>query len=94
MVHTPAVAEVRHGYMPVVGQEALIVPPRGVQVGPGAVCGVITPSSLVQHEDGGSGGAGQGRGVGGGGEQHPPDRCDGEVMEKQEGKEGRKWWDE
>lgn len=62
MVHTPAVAEVRHGYMPVAGQEALIVPPRGVQVGPGAVRGVITPSSLVQHGDGGSGGGGVGWG--------------------------------
>lgn len=40
---------VRHGYMPVGGQEALIVPPRGVQVGPGAVGGVITPRGLVQH---------------------------------------------
>ena len=38
--------------MPVGGQEALIVSPRGVQVGPGAVGGVITPRSLVQHEDG------------------------------------------
>ena len=45
-------AEVRHGYMPVGRQEALIVPPRGVQVGPGAVGGVITPCSLVQHGDG------------------------------------------
>lgn len=62
MVDTPAAAEVRHGYMPVVGQEALIVPPRGVQVGPGAVCGVITPSSLVQHGNGGSGGGGVGCG--------------------------------
>lgn len=38
--------------MPVGRQEALIVPPRGVQVGPGAVSGVITPRSLVQHGDG------------------------------------------
>lgn len=38
--------------MPVGRQEALIVPPRGVQVGPGAVGGVITPRSLVQHGDG------------------------------------------
>lgn len=37
--------------MPVDRQEALIVPPRGVQVGPGAVGGVITPRSLVQHGD-------------------------------------------
>ena len=37
--------------MPVRRQEALIVPPRGVQVGPGAVGGVITPRSLVQHGD-------------------------------------------
>lgn len=33
--------------MPVGGQEALIVAPRGVQVGPGTVSGVITPRSLV-----------------------------------------------
>lgn len=38
--------------MPVGRQEALIVPPRGIQVGPGAVGGVITPRSLVQHVDG------------------------------------------
>lgn len=51
--HTSVVgAEVRHGYMPVGRQEALIVPPRGVQVGLGAVGGVITPRSLVQHGDG------------------------------------------
>lgn len=37
--------------MPVGRQEALIVPPSGVQVGPGAVGGVITPRSLVQHGD-------------------------------------------
>lgn len=37
--------------MPVGRQEALIVPPRGIQVGPGAVGGVITPRSLGQHED-------------------------------------------
>lgn len=53
--HVRGWAEVRHGYMPVGGQEALIVPPRGVQVGPGAVGGVITPRSLVQH-GGGQGG--------------------------------------
>lgn len=35
--------------MPVGGQKALIVPPCGVQVGPGAVGGVITPRSLNQH---------------------------------------------
>lgn len=38
--------------MPVGRQEALIVPPRGVQVGPGAVGGIITPRSLLQHGDG------------------------------------------
>lgn len=38
--------------MPVGRQEALIVLPRGLQVGPGAVGGVITPRSLVQHGDG------------------------------------------
>lgn len=37
--------------MPVGRQEALIVPPCGVQVGSGAVGGVITPRSLVQHGD-------------------------------------------
>lgn len=36
-------------YMPVGGQKALIVPPCGIQVGPGAVSGVITPRSLNQH---------------------------------------------
>ena len=45
-------SEDRHGYMPVGRQEALIVPPSGVQVGPCAVGGVITPRSLVQHGDG------------------------------------------
>lgn len=51
--HTSVVgAEVRHGYMPVGRQEALIVPPCGIQVGPGAVSGIITPRSLVQHGDG------------------------------------------
>lgn len=57
--------------MPVGRQEALIVPPRGVQVGPGAVGGVITPRSLVQHGDGQGeeeeetrGGGGQERGNG------------------------------
>lgn len=68
--HVCGWAEVRHGYMPVGRQEALIVPPRGVQVGPGAVGGVITPRSLVQHGDGQDeeeeeerrGGGGQGRG--------------------------------
>lgn len=49
--HVCCWAEVRPGYMPVGRQEALIVPPRGIQVGPGAVGGVITPRSLVQHED-------------------------------------------
>lgn len=34
------------------GQEAFIGPPSGVQVGPGAVGGVTTPRSLVQHGDG------------------------------------------
>lgn len=38
--------------MPVGRQEALIVPPCGLQVWPGAVCGVITPRSLVQHVNG------------------------------------------
>lgn len=38
--------------MPSGRQEALIVPPCGVQVGPGAVGGIITPRSLVQHGDG------------------------------------------
>lgn len=50
--HVCGWAEVRHGYMPVGGQEALIVPPCGVQVWPGAVCGVITPCSLVQRDNG------------------------------------------
>lgn len=35
--------------MPEGGQRALIVPPCGIQVGPGAVGGVITPHSLNQH---------------------------------------------
>lgn len=43
--------EVRHGYMPVEWQEALIVLPCGIQVGPYAVGGVITPRSLVKHSD-------------------------------------------
>lgn len=38
--------------MPSGRREALIVPPRGVQVRPGAVGGIITPRSLVQHGDG------------------------------------------
>lgn len=50
--HVCSWAEVRHGYMPSGRQEALIVPPCGVQVGPGAVGGIITPRSLVQHGDG------------------------------------------
>lgn len=89
VVDTPAVAEVRHGYMPVLGQEALIVPPRGVQVGPGAVRGVITPSSLVQHGDGGSGGVVESSWGGVGVVGAAPDRCEGEVMEKQERWRGR-----
>lgn len=79
--------------MPVVGQEAFIVPPRGVQVGPGAVRGVITPSSLVQHGDGGSGGGGVGWG---GSTGQVWQRGDGEAgeVEREGGKGGRKWWDE
>lgn len=47
--------------MPVGRQEALIVAPRGVQVGPGSVSGVITPRSLVRHGDGQDGEAGGGQ---------------------------------
>lgn len=62
--------------MPVGRQEALIVPPRGIQVGPGAVSGVITPRSLVQHGDGWDEGA----------EDREKRR-----WEHKMGEEGRKW---
>lgn len=37
--------------MPEGRQEELVGAPRGVQVGPGAVGGVITPRRLVRQED-------------------------------------------